>query len=131
MVYIGVEQGNCGTIGRVLECGTNDLNHRRNASTARNQTKVTDEIGGIKEIALWSFDAKSVTYLHVSDVARDIAFFVSLIDDIRKEMLKRERKDFNNKGELATVIIVADRSVTPGNGFSINFCGNRNVLSSG
>jgi hypothetical protein len=74
---------------------------------------VTDEVRGIEKIALWSFDTKSVTYLEVSDVARDIAFFVG----------------FDNKGELATVVITADRGVTPDNDFAINFCGDRNVLT--
>ena len=78
MIYISVDQGNCGTIRRVLEGSTDDLNHRRNTGTARNQAKVTDEVRGIEKIALWSFNTKNVTYLEVSDVARDIAFFICL-----------------------------------------------------
>lgn len=78
LIYISVDQGNCGEIRRVAEGSTNNLNHRGNAGAARNQAEVTDEVGGIEEIALWSFDAKSVTYFKVSDVARNIAFFISL-----------------------------------------------------
>jgi len=114
LIYISVDQGNCSAIGRVPEGGADDLNHRRNAGTARNQAKMTDEVGGIEEIALWSFDAKSVTYLEVINVARNIAFFIG----------------FDNKGKLATVVVIADRGVTSGNDFAINFCGDRNVLSS-
>ena len=69
LIYISVNQGNCGTIGRVLEGGTDDLNHRRNTGTARNHAKVTDEVRGIQKIALWSFNTKNVTYLEVSDMA--------------------------------------------------------------
>jgi hypothetical protein len=65
-------------IGRVLEGSTDDLNHRRDTGTTGNQAKVTDEVGSIEKIALRSFDTKSVTYLEVSDVARDIAFFICL-----------------------------------------------------
>ena len=78
LIYISVDQGNCCTIGRVLEGGTDDLNHRRNTSTARNHAEVTNEVRGIEKIALWSFNTKSITYLEVSDVARDIAFFICL-----------------------------------------------------
>jgi len=112
-IYISVDQGNCCTIGRVLEGGTDDLNHRRNTSTARNHAKVTDEVRGIEKIAFWSFDTKSVTYLEVSDVARDIAFFIC----------------FDNEGELAMIVIATDRGVAPDNDFAINFCRDRNVLT--
>ena len=81
LIYISIDQGNCGTIGRVLEDSTYDLNHGRNAGTARNQAKVINEVWCIEKIAFWSLDTKSVTYLKVSDVARDIAFFVSLKND--------------------------------------------------
>ena len=37
---------------------------------------------------------------------------------------------FDNKGELATIVIATDRGVTPDNDFAINFCGDRNVLTS-
>jgi len=114
LIYISVNQGNCGTIGRVFEGGTDDLNHRRNTGTARNHAKVTDEVGGIEEIALWSFNTKSVTYLKVSNVARDVALFIC----------------FDNKGELATIVVATDRGVAPDNDFAINFCGDRNVLTS-
>jgi hypothetical protein len=78
LIYISVDQGNCCSIRRVLEGGTDDLNHGRNAGTARNQAKVTDEVRGIEKIALWSFNTKNVTYLEVSNVSRDIAFFICL-----------------------------------------------------
>lgn len=78
LIYISVDQGNCGTIRRILEGSTDDLNHRRNAGTARNQAKVIDKVRGIEKIAFRSFDTKSVTYLEVSDVARDIAFLICL-----------------------------------------------------
>lgn len=78
MINIGVDQGNCGTIGKVPKRSTNDLDHRSNAGTSRNQAKVTDEVGGIEEIALWSLDTKIATNLQVSDVTRDIAFFIGL-----------------------------------------------------
>jgi len=113
LIYISVDQGNCGTIGWVLEGGTDDLHHRRNTGTARNQAKVTDEVRGIKKIALWSFNTKNVTYLEVSNVARDIAFFIC----------------FDNKREMAPIVITTDRGVTPDNDFAINFCGDRNVLT--
>jgi hypothetical protein len=57
---------------------TDDLNHRRNTSTVRNHAKMTDEVRGIKKIALWSFNTNNATNLDVSDVARDIAFFICL-----------------------------------------------------
>ena len=78
LIYISVDQGNCGTIRRVLEGSTDDLNHGRNASTARNHAKMTDEVRGIEKIALWSFNTKNVTYLEVSNVSRDIALFICL-----------------------------------------------------
>lgn len=78
LIYISVNQGNCGTIGWVLEGGTDDLNHRRNTGTARNHAKVTDEVRGIEKITLGSFHTKSVTYLKVSNVARDVALFICL-----------------------------------------------------
>jgi hypothetical protein len=78
LIYISVNQGNSSTIGRVLEGGTDDLNHRRNTGTARNHAKVTDEVRGIEKFAPWSFNTNIITYLEVSDVARDIAFFICL-----------------------------------------------------
>lgn len=113
LIYISVDQGNCSTIGWVLEGGTDDLNHGRNTGTARNHAKVTDEVRGIEKIALWSFNTKNITYLEVSDVARDIAFFIC----------------FDNKGEIAKIVIATDRGVTPDNDFAINFCRDRNVLT--
>ena len=77
LFYISVDQGNCCTIGRVLKGGTDDLNHRRNTSTVRNHAKMTDKVRGIAKFAFWSFNTNNVTYLEVSDVARDIAFFIS------------------------------------------------------
>jgi hypothetical protein len=74
---------------------------------------VTDEVGGIEKIALWSFNTNKVTYLKVSDVARDIAFFIC----------------FDNKGKLAMIVIATDRGVTPDHDFAINFCRDRNVLT--
>ena len=48
-----------------------------------------------------------------------------------KEDGESEKKDyFDNKGELATIIIATDRGVTPENDFAINFSGDRNVLTS-
>jgi hypothetical protein len=41
-----------------------------------------------------------------------------------------EKKNyFDNKGELAMIVIAADRGVTPDNDFAINFCRDRNVLT--
>ena len=130
LIYISVDQGNCCAIGRVLEGSTDDLNHGRNTGTARNHAKVTDEVRGIEKIALRSFNTKSVTNLEVSDVARYIAFFICL-EECWKKKMEREKKDyFNNKGELAMIVIATDRGVTPDDHFAINFCRDRNVLTS-
>ena len=90
---------------------------------------MTHEVSGIAKIAFWSFNAKSVTYLEVSYVARDIAFFICLEECCKKDG-EREKKDyFDNKREIATIVVVTDRGITPGNDFAINFCRDRNVLT--
>jgi hypothetical protein len=45
-------------------------------------------------------------------------------------MKRAKKKDyFDDKGELATIVIATDRGVIPDNDLAINFCGDRNVLT--
>lgn len=47
-----------------------------------------------------------------------------------KVQRRQTKNHFDDKGEVATVIVVADRGIIPGNDFAINFCRDSNVLSS-
>ena len=48
---------------------------------------------------------------------------------LKKDAESEKKAHFDNKGEMATIVITTDRGVTPGNNFVINFCGDRNVLT--
>ena len=130
-VDIGVNKGDGGAIERVPEGGTDDLNHGRDTGTTSNHAQVADDVGGIDKVAFGALDADIVTNLEEGDVAGNVAFFISLetwVEDWGYGT-KRRRIYLDDEVEAATVVVVADGGVATGDEFTVDLCGDGDVLA--
>lgn len=77
-VYVSVDKGEFCLVGRVLESGSDDLEHGCYAGTTSNHANMTRQGGGILEEALGTTNLDLVAYFEEGDIARDVSFFVGL-----------------------------------------------------
>jgi hypothetical protein len=77
-INVGVNKGDGGTIERVPESSTDDLNHGRNTGTSSDHAQVADNVGGIHKVAFGAFDAYIVANLEEGDMAGNVTLFICL-----------------------------------------------------
>ena len=115
LVDVGVEERHGGLVLRVPEDGTDDLDHWGNTGTSSNHAEVIDEVGGVLEVALGSLDAELVARVEGGDIARDVALFVGLDEELKVALVVGER----------------DGGVVANDGLAVDLCCDSNVLADG
>lgn len=75
-VDIGVDEAELRLVFGVLQGSTDDLQHGRNAGTARNHTDLARQRGGVLESTLRATNADLIANLKKRDVARNVALFI-------------------------------------------------------
>lgn len=75
-VDIGVDEAEPRLVFGILQGSTDDLQHGRNAGTARNHTNLARQRGGVLESTLRATNADLIANLKKRDVARNVALFI-------------------------------------------------------
>jgi len=113
LVNVSVDESNGGAVERVPQGSADDLNHRGNTSSTGDHAEMTNRVGGVSEVALWTFDPDAVTNLQSRNIFGDVALLVAL----------------DNEVEVATVVVVADGGVAPYDFLATNVSRHRDMLS--
>lgn len=77
-VHIGIDKTKLRAIERVLQCGTDDLEHWGDTRSTGDHANFLRESSVILELALGTTDTDFVTNFYQGKVARDIALLVGL-----------------------------------------------------
>ena len=77
-IDVGIDESDGGGVGRIPECGTDDLDHGCDASATSNHAEVTVHTRLVTEVALGTLDTNSGADLELCNVLGDVALFVSL-----------------------------------------------------
>lgn len=93
--YVGVDERDFGLVLWVLHDGTNNLQHRGNASATSDHSEVRNESRLVLELAFGTLDANRLTESEERKVAGDVAFLVGLDEQL----------------EVASIIIGGNRRI--------------------
>ena len=112
---IGIDERKLRLVVWVLEHGSDDLEHRRDAGTACKHTDVRAQSGPVVELALGSFDADMVANRQERHVPGDVSLFICLDHEVK----------------VTEIIIRRCRRIRTHDALAINICLHRDVLSNG
>ena len=77
-VNVCVDEAELGLIRRVLEGGTDDLEHGSDSGSPGDHSKLTRQVRGIDEFALGASDLDLVSNFEEGDMTRDVALLIGL-----------------------------------------------------
>jgi len=115
LVDVGIDETNGGCVGRVAEDSADDLDHRGNTCASGNHAEMVAEIRVIDEIALGTLYAKSIANLQACKDTRDVAFLISLDEEIK----------------AAKVVVTANGCIATRHDLAVDFCRDRDMLANG
>jgi hypothetical protein len=104
-IHVSIKQGNLGSISRIPEASTNDLDHGSNSGTASNHCDMLNEIRCVQEVSLRPFDADRLARFEKRNVFRYVSFFIRLDGYVSgADEQKTWRTDLYDEFKVAAVI---------------------------